>query len=312
MWLCLLQKNKAIIIAGPTASGKSGLGLEVAKQLGGVIINADSLQVYNGLPILTAQPLPQERERIPHRLYGALAPDDLCNAQRWQKLALQEMEMAAKEKKTPIILGGTGLYIKALVSGFSPIPETGPEIRIHLTQMIASVGNTAFHQKLAEVDPVSAEKIPVGNTQRLIRAMEVFESSGKPLSFWHAQAPVPVVGWHFHVVTLMSPRDVLYSRCDQRFGQMIELGVLEEVKKFENENPNPCALKSALGYKPLLDYLKGALTRQEAIKQSQQDTRNYAKRQVTWFRHQLKSDLVLEQVTADSVRTIYQSFQSCV
>jgi tRNA dimethylallyltransferase len=307
-----LQKNKAIIIAGPTASGKSGFGLAVAKELDGVIINADSLQIYNGLPTLTAQPSQQERAEIPHRLYGTLAPDDACNAQRWQKLAVQEMGNAAQEKKTPIILGGTGLYIKALVSGFSAIPETDPDIRGHLTQMLASIGNVAFHQKLLAIDPVSAEKIPVGNTQRLIRAMEVFESTGKPLSYWHAQAPVPVQGWHFHAVTLLPQRDVLYSRCDQRFAQMIELGVLEEVKNFENKNPKPCALKSALGYKPLLDYLSGTLTRQEAIKQSQQDTRNYAKRQITWFRHQIKSDITLEKTDAESIRTICQSFQSCV
>lgn len=305
-----MEQKKALVIAGPTASGKSALGLALAQGIGGTIINADALQVYNALPLLTAQPAPSEQDGIPHRLYGFLDPRADCNAVFWRDRAVAEMEAAHAEGRVPIIVGGTGLYIKALTSGLSPLPETNPAVRDALNADIARLGNAALHARLADIDPASALKIPSGNTQRLIRALEVYMSTGKPLSRWHEEKPVPIAGWRFFIAALLPPREELYDRCDRRFEHMIAHGALEEVLQFERDYTDDVAPKKALGYGPLKEYLqeKTDAALKHAIAQSQQHTRNYAKRQVTWFRHQIKADVALESPDAAGLRTACQSF----
>ena len=305
--------HKTLVICGPTASGKSGLALSLARELNGVIINADSLQIYQGLPLLTAQPSAQDLEAAPHKLYATLSPDDTCNAQRWRELALLEMTAAVAQGKMPIIAGGTGLYIRALVSGFSPIPEIELNAREQASTLLERIGHAAFHQKLTEIDRTSAEKIPAGNTQRMIRAYEVYLGTGKPLSHWHEQKPVPIPGWSFFIVTLLPRRETLYQNCNLRLDQMITAGALEEVRSFETEYPHHVNSKLALGYSDLSNYLNGTTkTLTTATDAAKQHTRNYAKRQVTWFKHQIQSDLVLEQPDTKAVIAACQSFRSCV
>ncbi len=305
-----MEQKPALVIAGPTASGKSGLALALAHDIGGTVINADALQIYNALPLLTAQPTPDECRDVPHRLYGFLDPRETSNAHFWRSRAVEEMQAAQTQGRVPIIVGGTGLYIKALVSGLSPLPGTTPAVRDALKADIDRLGNAALHARLANVDPQSAAKIPAGNTQRLIRALEVYISTNKTLSQWHEEKPVPLQGWRFFVATVLPQREKLYDSCYRRFELMMERGATEEVRQFEQKYPDNVAAKKALGYAPLKEFLqtKTDVALQQAISDSQQQTRNYAKRQVTWFRHQITSDLVLETPDPAKLKTACRSF----
>ncbi len=290
-----------IVIGGPTASGKSGLALALAQKYTGVVINADSMQMYAGLPRLTAQPDAADKQRAPHRLYGALAPDQPCNAASWRAMALNEIERAAAQNLVPVVVGGTGLYINTLMHGLSPMPEVPASVRAAISADMARMGNDAFHAHLARHDPVMASRLHPGNTQRLIRAMEVLTHTGQSLAHFQALPPAPPPAHlRFVLLTLLPPRGVLYARCEGRFNQMIEDGILDEVEAFPRpeENAAPWPLHKALGYPELRAYLDGKITREEAVRAAQQSTRNYAKRQTTWFRNQLTADLVLEKADA--------------
>jgi len=284
-----------IVIGGPTASGKSGLALDLARAHGGTVINADSMQVYAGLPVLTAHPSAAEQAEAPHRLYGALAPAEICSAARWRDLALAEIETAAAQNRLPVVVGGTGFYIRALTEGLSPMPAVPEAVRQRLGAEIAAEGNAAFHARLAARDPVMAAKLHPGNTQRLIRAMEILEHTGESLAHWQSLPPVaPPAHLRFVKAALLPPREWLYARCNERFDAMLARGALDEVRDF----PAPAAhgglpLHKALGYPELRAYLDGHMTRADATRAAQQSTRHYAKRQITWFRHQMHTDIVL-------------------
>ncbi len=295
--------QNVIVIGGPTASGKSGLALDIARRANGIIINADSMQVYDGLPRLTAQPDAADRAAAPHRLYGVLPPTQSCSAARWRNMALAEIDAALAAGHLPVVVGGTGFYIRTLTEGISPMPEIPSEVRTRLAEEMAREGNEAFHKRLAARDPVMAARLHPSNTQRLIRAMEVLEHTGQSLAEWQAlprEGPPP----HLRMIkiALLPARDVLYARCDKRFLQMMQDGIEAEVGDF----PRPHAdslwpLHKALGYPELRSYLDGAVTRAEAIVAAQQSTRNYAKRQVTWFRHQMAAEMVLETPDAEGI-----------
>lgn len=290
-----------IVIGGPTASGKSGLALAIAQKYGGVVINADSMQVYDGLPQLTAQPDNHDKHIVPHRLYGALPPDTPCNAASWRALAIDEIARAEAQNLVPVIVGGTGLYINTLMRGLSPMPEVPAAVRTAIAADMARLGNEAFHAELMARDPVMASRLHPGNTQRLIRAMEVLTHTGQSLSYYQSLPPEPPPAHlRFVLLTLLPPREVLYARCDGRFAQMMDNNVLNEVESFPRppENTAPWPLHKALGYPELRAYLDGHMTRDEAITAAQQSTRNYAKRQMTWFRNQMSADLVLEKPDA--------------
>lgn len=289
------MRSKVVIIGGPTASGKSGLALDIATQHDGVIINADSMQMYDGLPLLTAQPSQEDKARVSHRLYGYFTPDELCSVAIWRDLALAEIDKALQEKKLPVIVGGTGFYIKTLLQGVSPIPEVPLEIRAKMTARQQELGNPAFHAELAALDPATAAKIDPFNTQRNVRAREVLEATGQGMAKWHETPPVPPPAHlEFVTVTLLPPRDALYRNCDDRFDLMLENGALQEAQDFKNRRTAPSPLDKALGYPELCDYMNGHITLDIARVRSQQSTRNYAKRQMTWFRNQLAADVVLE------------------
>lgn len=282
------------ILVGPTASGKSALAVQKAIENEGVIINADALQIYDELPILTTQPPAEDKARAPHRLYGVLPSSNLCSATQWVDLAIAEIEKAFAEGLTPIIVGGTGFYIKALMEGLSIVPEIPPEIRQVLNQKQAEMGNPAFHEAFSRHDPVMAARLHPNDTQRLIRAWEVWEATGESLATWQSQQPKPPrPDWRFDITVLEPERTILYQRCNQRFLNMMESGIIEEVKSLsqkiaDGQAPERGGITQALGFIPLRSWIQGEISKDDAIIQSQTDTRQYAKRQVTWLRNQIK------------------------
>lgn len=298
----MTQQHTVLVIGGPTASGKSGLALSVAQAKNGVIINADSMQMYDGLGILTAQPSAEDLSSAPHRIYATLKPDDICSAARWRDMALAEIDRVIAEGRLPIIVGGTGFYIRTLLSGISPVPEIATEIRDRLNARQKEIGNPAFHAELKERDPVMAEKLNPFNTQRLVRAMEVLEGTGKSLAEWQALPPAPPPAHlKFVTSTLVPPRDRLYANCDARFGIMLKQGALEQVREFMKTATPAMPLAKALGYPELSSHLAGNISLTDAISLSQQSTRNYAKRQTTWFRNQIAPDVALDAPDAGKI-----------
>lgn len=281
------------IVAGPTASGKSARAIELAQEHNGVIVNCDSLQIYDGLHLLTAQPDQNDLETVPHELYSALHPNDVCSAGNWREYVEPVLEGIVESGKTPIICGGTGLYIKSLTEGLSPMPDIPDDVRARAVALQKELGNPEFHKELAKRDPVMAERFHPFHTARLVRAWEVLDATGKSLSEWQKlDRLAPPEHWRFEIHKIIPERPVLRDRCDFRFDWMIENGALEEVENFQNRIENGeidagVPLTKALGFKPLRDYIKGVMTKDEAIERSKADTRQYAKRQTTWFRNQL-------------------------
>ncbi len=287
------MKTRVRVIAGPTASGKSARALEIAEQCGGVIINADSMQVYDALPVLTAQPTQDDCKKAPHTLYGVLHPNENCTAARWRAFALSEIERAEKKKQTPVICGGTGFYVQALIDGFSPVPGVPAAIRENVMRMHESLGAQAFHEKLAQIDPDSSGRLHPNDTQRVLRAYEVFEATGKTLSFWQAQPKEkPPAHLEFEIETILPDRETLNKRIEKRFDAMIENGALEEVREFasridDGEIIPDTSVTNALGFHELRAILNGEISRDQAIELAKIRTRQYARRQMTWIRTQL-------------------------
>ena len=285
-----------VVIAGPTASGKSALALDLAAAFDGVIINADSMQIYRDLPVLTAQPGPAALAAAPHKLYGILALDDPASAMRWAELAAAEIAAARSQGKLPILVGGTGLYFRALLEGFAPIPEIEPRYREEAKALLAELGAVGLHARLAEYDPETAAQLRPSDSQRLMRAWEVLAATGKPLAWWQAQpstTPSAVAALSF----VVSPaRADLYAACDDRFIAMVAKGALEEVatarRAYPTADQGQAGFK-ALGFRELAQHLDGALSLEDAVAAAQQATRNYAKRQTTWFRRQLSGAIFL-------------------
>lgn len=288
-----MSKHLVHIVAGPTASGKSAFALSLAQNIGGVILNADSMQLYDGLALLTAQPPAEDRQIVLHRLYGVLGVKEQTNAVAWREMVLKEISGVIKDGHVPIIVGGTGFYLKALMEGLSPIPEVPDDIRILAQDMMDRVGREEFFERLKEYDPALSKTIDPMNTQRLVRAFEVWYHTGKPLSYWQSLPPIGAPDHlDFKMDVIMPEREVLYQRCNARFDQMVDQGVLDEVSKFDErilngDVPPECPLTHALGFRPLQSYIRGEMDLATAIELSKNETRHYAKRQSTWFRHQM-------------------------
>lgn len=265
-----MSKRKIYVIVGPTASGKSALALQMAQTLNGVVVNADSMQIYRDLTILSARPTPDEMQHIPHLLYGYADSFYENNVQDW----LQKAASIAQSAENPVFVGGTGLYISALINGLSPIPDVDPVIRERVRDM--------------PLEEVKARVIECAATdsQRLRRALEVQLSTGKPLSYFQRLPKVPVIEADFQVLFLNPPRAKLYEQCNNRFIKMIQKGAIEEVKNLIRLHATGGVTK-AIGVPEIVDYLSGRLSQAEMIQKAQTATRHYAKRQVTWFRHQL-------------------------
>ena len=281
------------IIAGPTASGKSARALELARETNGVIINCDSKQIYDAMPVLTAQPSVDELAEIPHRLYGHLHPNDVCSAGNWREMVIPVIAEVIEHGQTPIICGGTGLYINALMKGFSPIPDIPQEVRDATNKMQEDLGNPAFFEALKKRDPVMADRLHPYHTARLLRAWEVIEATGKSLAEWQKIAPEPPPeGWGFDVELIVPPREQVRENCHTRFVNMLDEGAIDEVIAFqkridEGDVRADVPMARAHGFRFLRSYLNGEISKEEAIEKSVTETRQYAKRQVSWFRNQL-------------------------
>lgn len=284
-----------LVVAGPTASGKSALALAAAEAFNGTIINADSMQVYAELRVLTARPSPEDEARAPHRLYGVLPVAEVCSAARWRDMAVEAVAAAQAEGRLPILCGGTGLYLRALMQGLSPIPEIPDAVRRDVRDRLDREGLQALYERLRECDPDSAARLAPGDRQRVARALEVLEATGKTLSAWQAvplQGPPP--GVRFKTVILAPPRELLYAACNERLLAMVRAGALEEVESLRQGalDPSLPAMR-ALGLPAFLRHQAGELGLEEAIDEAQRATRRYAKRQTTWFRHQIVSDFTI-------------------
>ena len=292
----------AIVIAGPTASGKSSLGLSVAQAFDGWVINADSMQVYDGMRILTARPRIEDEARLPHRLYGVLPPSDICSAARWRDLAAREMDLAWNAGAVPVLVGGTGLYLRALTEGLSPIPAIPAAIRDQARTLLSDMGNAAFHAMLHRRDPQMADRLDSGNSQRLSRAWEVIEATGKSLAEWQKQPNEGAVSARWLTLVLDPPRDALNAACDGRFRHMVETGALEEARFMATLHlADDCPAAKALGLSDLIRHLDGAIGLDEAIARASAATRAYAKRQGTWFRHQTPHAVLVKEQFSESL-----------
>ncbi len=286
-----MQKKRIIILGGATASGKSSLALAWARENDGEIINADSMQIYRELDMITACPTEADMAETPHHLYRYLRGDDPCSAERWRDLASDVIGDVWSRGKVPIVVGGTGLYLKALAYGLSKVPDIDEAIRSEIRDDVNKNGPEQAHDQLLEIDPEMAARLAPGDSQRIARALEVIRSTGKSLSHWQAQ---PLVGGlieqdlDMELNILMRGRAELYARCNERFKQMIEQGdVIGEVKELMTYNYEPTLpVMKSLGVPQIIDYIEGNTSKEEAIELSQTATRQFAKRQMTWFRNQ--------------------------
>jgi tRNA dimethylallyltransferase len=281
--------TKAVLIAGPTASGKSALALKLAQKLGGIVVNTDSMQVYRDLRILTARPTAEEEAAVPHRLYGHVDASVNFSAGAWVTDAAKGLEEARRLARVPIFVGGTGLYFKALTRGLSAVPAIPPEIRESVRARLERDGVEALHAELAKRDGASAERLRPRDRSRIARALEVVEATGRSLTDWHRDGLPPLLPpGSFRALFLNPERDALYAGIDERFDAMLRQGALDEVARLAARNLDPLfpAMK-AHGVPPLIRHLAGEITLDGAASAARADTRHYAKRQFTWFRHQL-------------------------
>jgi tRNA dimethylallyltransferase len=275
---------KVVICAGPTASGKSAYALKLAQEQGGVIINGDSLQVYRKLEILTAQPSGEDQQTVPHYLYGCLDPAESCSAGYWLSLVLPIIQQAHKNNQVPIVVGGTGFYLRTLLVGVSPIPPTDPEVRKKLLERNES--QEVLYKELQGVDPEWSSHINPHDHQRTMRGLEVYYGTGKPLSFWHAQKPSPPP-YDFEKVLLLPEKETLDHSIQLRIEDMLKKGVLDEVAHALTLPLSETA-KKAIGLREFGDYLKGNCSLEQAKELTFIHTCQYAKRQRTWFRGQFE------------------------
>ena len=281
-------KPPLALIAGPTASGKSALALALAERAGGIVINADSAQVYRDLPILSAAPDAHDRARAEHRLYGVRDGASACSAADWAALAQAQIADAHARAMLPILVGGTGLYLRTLLDGIAPVPPIDPEVR----KSIRARAVEENYADLTELDPGLAGRLDPADTTRIARALEVVRSTGRSLGAWQAER-LGGIGDEIELraLVLLPPRDWLYARCDQRFAAMVEDGAIAEVDRLLQRRLDPdLPVMRAIGVREIAAFLRGETGRDAMVKAGQQATRRYAKRQYTWFAHQPPAD----------------------
>ena len=284
-----MRRPHAILIAGPTASGKSALALKLAARLGGIVINADSMQVYRDLRIITARPTPAEETRVPHLLYGHVDAAENYSVGRWLVDASAALAEAQRSGRLPILVGGTGLYFKALTRGLAAVPPIPADLRLAVRARLKAEGLAPLHAELLRRDPASAQRLMPGDRARITRALEVILATGRSLADWHREGMQPSVDAAGAIKMFLAvDRAELYRRIDARFDAMLAAGALEEVRKLGARSLDPAlpAMK-AHGVPWLIRHLAGEITFAEAAEGAKRDTRRYTKRQATWFRHQL-------------------------
>ena len=283
------ETKRAVLIAGPTASGKSALALRLAETLGGVVINADSMQVYRDLRVITARPTEAEEARVPHRLYGHVDAAENYSTGRWCRDVADVLAAAAREGRVPIFVGGTGLYFKALTSGLAAVPPIPADIREDVRGRLAREGVAPLYTELLERDPKTAHRLMPNDRSRISRALEVVLATGRSLSDWHSDGLPPLIdGAHAAKVFITCERTELVRRIETRFDAMLKGGALEEVRALAARGLDPMlpAMK-AHGVPWLIRNFNGDISLDEAAAGAIMDTRRYAKRQVTWFRNQM-------------------------
>lgn len=306
-----------VVICGPTAGGKSGLALAVAERFGGTVINADALQLYRELSIVTARPRAAEMERVPHRLYGVLDAENPCSAGQWRDMAMDEIGRAHTDGRLPLIVGGTGLYLRALQRGLSPIPTVPEAVTAEARRRMDELGPAAFHRELAERDPEAAARIAPADRQRQLRAWEVLEATGRTQAEWTSgDEGSPPSGLSFLTILINPPREELFAACDARFERMLEDGALDEVRALHALSAGNQAARGeapvmkAVGVRPILRHVEGEISLDEARELGRRDTRRYAKRQTTWFRNQMTPDHELNEQYSESMSDKIFSFIS--
>jgi len=305
-----VEVGPLLLLGGTTASGKSALALALAERLRGVVVNADSQQLFADLPILTARPKAEEEARVPHRLYGLFGPREQPSVGRWLGLVLPVLAELAREERPAILVGGTGLYLHALLHGLSPVPEVPPEVRARLLAETRDVPTGELHARLRRVDPATAAKLRPSDRQRILRALEVLEATGRPLVFWQAEPRRPPVRPRLFLgVALLPPSELTGPRIARRLEAQLACGALEEVAALAHREPelreaaragrtDHFPILKVHGCRELLAVLDGRLAPSEAEAEIARQVRAYAKRQRTWFRHQL-AELEALPVTGD-------------
>jgi tRNA dimethylallyltransferase len=301
--------NKVLIILGPTAVGKSKVALEIADKLNGEIISADSRQVYKYMDIGIAKPTSQEQKKVPHHLIDIIKPDEKFSAAEYAKRAREAIHEIVERNKQPIVVGGSGLYIKALTEGFFEGPQANAKIRKRLGKEAKKLGNSHLYQKLKAVDPITASKVYPNDLKRIIRGLEVYELTGKTMAELQQRGVYLVPEFEFIKVGLSLDRKELYQRIEKRVDAMFRGGLLEEVKNLRKMGYSPkLNALNTLGYKELFLYLQRKITLEEAMEKIKQNTRNYAKRQLTWFKKD-KEIIWLSAEDADLVSKMLRCFR---
>lgn len=276
-----------VVVLGPTATGKSALGLALAERLDGEIVNADALQVYRGFDVGTAKPSPEEQRRVPHHLVDVLDPTERYSAGEFARRARRAIEEIRGRSHRPIVVGGSGLYLRALLEGISPVPPGDREVRAKLRERLEDQGLATLYRELQARDPESAERLAPGDTQRILRALEVVEASGTPLSRWIARQPYGEARVEAVRLGLTLPRKLLYDSLERRVTRMVERGWVDEVGRLLSRGvPLSAPAFQAIGYREIARHVAGEWSLERAVEETVRATRRFAKRQLTWFRRE--------------------------
>ena len=288
--------GRYIMICGPTAAGKSAAALALAEQSGGTVINADSMQVYSDLRVVTARPGSDDEARVPHRIYGIVDGSERASVASWLDLAAEAVDEARNAGSLPIIVGGTGMYLQAAREGIAPIPEVPAEIHQACLEELAARGGAAFRKELSKLDKKTASRMFEGDSQRLVRAMGVVQATGRPISAWQSDPHQGALAGEAIAISVMPPRADTYARIDRRFAQMMEEGAVEEVEALAERGLDPSLpVMKAIGVREILAMQAGEISRGRAIELASRDSRHYAKRQMTWIRNNYRAQISIDE-----------------
>ncbi|MGB2333866.1 MAG: tRNA (adenosine(37)-N6)-dimethylallyltransferase MiaA [Candidatus Puniceispirillaceae bacterium] len=291
-----------IMIAGPTASGKSQLAIDLARCFGGAVINADSMQLYADLTVLTARPQPQEMQDIPHHLFGICDAAHRASVAEWLGLAATAIANVRAAGQLPIIVGGTGMYLQAGLRGIAPVPDVPADLHQHCIDLYRELGGAKFRDALAGYDADIAARLVDGDSQRLVRAMGVAMATDRPLSWWQQQPHKGALLGSVVTIAMMPPRPTLYDRINQRFDHMLMHGAVDEVARLMARQLDPgLPLMKALGVAPIAAFLQGDITKDDAAFIAKRDSRRYAKRQMTWIRNNFNAQITVEKKYSESL-----------
>ena len=299
-----------IMIAGPTASGKSQLAIDLAQRFTGAIINADSMQLYDALMVLTARPQPRDMQNIPHHLFGICDAGHRASVVEWLGHAATAIANARSAGQLPIVVGGTGMYLQAGLRGIAPVPNVPTDVQKNCKDLYRELGGARFRSALASYDADIAARLSDGDSQRLIRAMAVAMATERPLSWWQKQPHKDALLGNVITIAMMPPRPTLYDRINHRFDNMLMHGAIDEVAELIARKLDPSLpLMKALGVAPIASFLKGEITKDEAAVIAKRDSRRFAKRQMTWIRNNFNAQITIETKYSES---LYESIFSFI